>query len=157
MNNVFEFDKIFLGIIDKELIYIKMIRKIMKIVAVFIMLIPMQATFAFLIFINSFVLMIEIVYFTKITFVRENGKSISIYEKMIYIPVDFADMYDIRKTELRRDNINYLVICLLVQNVSAVFFHMWSIGSLVYPVIASALIYLAGYVVIRVPKKYNRV
>lgn len=153
MNNMDKFDGEFLAIIDKELIYTKMIRKIFKYVALALMLIPMKVTWTVLAFISWTVMIFEAGYFRKITFVREKEKNISIYEKFKYLPVDFNDFYNVRKAELDRENIRYLLISLLVQNVSAVFFNMWTLASVYIPVLASCLIYLTGYLIIKIPKK----
>jgi len=153
MNSINKFDIEFLATIDKELIYIKMLRKIFKYVAIALMLIPMKVSWGGLAFMSWMVMMFEAGYFRKITFVREKEKNISIYEKFKYLPVDFIDFYNLRKTELDRENIRYLLICLLVQNASAIFFNMWTLASVYIPVLASCLIYLSGYLIIKIPKK----
>lgn len=85
-------------------------------------------------------------YLTAYQRITEGGKTVSIYQKLEYMPVTKAEIRKVRCEYLRRFCLRYGAICFFMQQAVALLHHSFGLVSILYVFVWAGIWYLSGWI-----------
>ena len=156
MNQVKEFDKRLKKTEDVSFLMAKVMTLIFGTFGCFLMLLPLTGSN-----INAMVEnlalfpilllgMAVLVYLSPYMHMNQNGKNVSIYKMLRFLPVERKEICQVRKEYLNKFIVKIGIISFTFQQIGAVLDHSWSVGNVCYPIIVIALAWGAGWIYIHI-------
>ncbi|MFA9375784.1 MAG: hypothetical protein ACERKZ_03410 [Lachnotalea sp.] len=84
--------------------------------------------------------------------IKENGKQITIYEKLKWVPVSKTDIFKVRLKYLIKYCIKIEIIIMILQQIGACIYKYWDITNVLYPLIIIILLVFLGILEIKPSK-----
>ncbi|MDO5293134.1 MAG: hypothetical protein Q4F05_10325 [bacterium] len=156
LEQVRQFDRTYKQVEDYQFLMCRVVKYIFLPLGVGLMLFPLESdTRIFLLYVVAMQSIARNFHLKPYMKVTEDGKLVSIYEKLKYLPITNDSIFKVRKVYLTSFCIKLMIANIILQQIGAAIEGKWTVINLIHPLGVSILVYLLGLYDIK-PKRTDK-